>query len=485
MASKRKDELKALEGLRQARIAKYSKALLKKDYEKKKKKEEVKRLDEEKKNVENYKKSESKKKIDDWANGSMSSLTKSPSKQKALMALSKKTKEELGSKASRTVVEARKNAEKAKRAKEKIKAAKQAVEKTAKTDLAALLDKDGEASVKDMGFQGVRGRYMQALEECKPKTLVFSHLTEDLAAQKKREARREQALKKDRYVRIRGAWDVYEDAAQDRPAAASEEQQVQAEEIQQKENEINTEWVGYAKKVVEEIAADEGGDDDDEDDDEDLAYWIAEAKRMKAEAEARRKAKLAAMEARLREEEDEAIFEEALLLRAANRKKKKRRRKPRTKSTKTTTETKVAWAKSSTRRDASTVPTVTATPTMLEVPLHSVSANSTMMTRTVLVLPPRARRKEASKSRSRFVAKLANTNLRMKAIPTTLVVPSERGGFAGLSVDSGSLLQTVKTNRWMAWTRRSPRKLVCTDLMMTATRTIQVVPRNSGRRSML
>jgi len=201
----RQNELKALEGLRQARVAKYSEALLKKKDFEKKQILEVKTLEEERKNVDTFIRSPTKKKkslnpddfksnnaakhrkgFEDWANGSLASLTKSPASATGSGSKNSSKKKGLAeiagsSSPGKTLLASRKTAEKALRAREKIKAAKQAQEKRAKNQLAKLLAQDGEenSGIEDLSFDGVRGRYMKALNECKPKTIDVSHLTEE------------------------------------------------------------------------------------------------------------------------------------------------------------------------------------------------------------------------------------------------------------------------------------------------------------------
>jgi uncharacterized protein len=184
-------------------------------------------------------------------------------------------------------------------------------EMTAKSCLARLLDKPGVVSVVATKFKEIRTRYLQAIEACRPTTIDVSNALGLEAAKKRRAARREQAQKKDKMGRIQRAWDNYEEKAQDRPPTMDVEEMLDEERVANVEAEVNNAWISYAKQVAVEAA--------EEEDDDDLAYWIAEAKRLRAEAEARRLARLRALEERVQSEEDDYWIEEALKLRAKHK----------------------------------------------------------------------------------------------------------------------------------------------------------------------
>lgn len=190
----------------------------------------------------------------------------------------------------------------------------------------------------DVSFQSIRVRYLQALEHCKPqqgsKALEKKDKTGPIIKPyiAKRWTRKGEAEKQDQFVKLRGAWDKYELAAQDKPRIDSKEEAEIREQIYNAEDEVVNKWVDYANNVVQEVMNKESGDtegDDDEEEDDDLAYWIKHAKRMKAEADARRRMKEEALRRQMQEqdEEEEYWMQEAMMLRELNKNKKKDRKK--------------------------------------------------------------------------------------------------------------------------------------------------------------
>jgi regulation of enolase protein 1 (concanavalin A-like superfamily) len=223
---------------------------------------------------------------------------------------------------------------------EKPQMVKNAEETKAKVDLADLLDQDSEASGKGKdtfqlkSFSTLRNGYINAIDDLRPESKPFS-------VQTKRE-RKKEAEKVKTYNILKGAWETYEDAAQDTPDPGdlAPEDEAAEEKIVVVETSVNKDWQEYAKEATKAIQENDDSDSDSDDEDE-WDFWILEAKRLKAEAErkeaeeaAKQKAKAKAKRRKEKEaqrnrleEEDEDIVEIAKRLKEEARKKKEDEKK--------------------------------------------------------------------------------------------------------------------------------------------------------------
>ena len=199
-------------------------------------------------------------------------------------------------------------------------------EKETKEKVVGLLDKEAELQGETVEpaqattlkpFSSVRSRYLHAVNKLRPERIETGTITtekEKGTAKKFRKKRlKEEANKKERYENLAGAWDQYEEAAQDKPEEPTEEEKQIEEEVEKVEEEVAEEWIDFAEKVVKEKQEDSDSEDEE---DEDLAFWIAEAKRLKEEAEARKRqkenaeARKKAKEEKKRKKKKQALSEE-------------------------------------------------------------------------------------------------------------------------------------------------------------------------------
>jgi len=156
-------------------------------------------------------------------------------------------------------------------------------ERDSKTRLGELLDADvtppREEATRIMPFTTVRKRYVEAVKKLQP--VAISHK----ATWKEKKAFLEvEAKKKKKYGALKSAWDSYEDAAQDKPAASSEDEKKEQDEIERVEDQVDSKWVDFAETAA--VALEE--DDEAASTDDDLDFWVNEAKRLREEAAARR-----------------------------------------------------------------------------------------------------------------------------------------------------------------------------------------------------
>ena len=190
-----------------------------------------------------------------------------------------------------------------------------------KVDLHVALDdgQDEEAAP----FSSLRDRYMNAVNKLKPETVDFKVIAESadkVAARKAlREKRRQDEERKSRFATLVGSWDRYELVAQDRPQIRSAADRKRESAMAKAEDEVTSEWISFAEEAAETAKQLGPWDDGDDEDEDDLDYWIAEAKRLKAYQDARKKWR---MEREEEKQEEEFWIEEAMKLRDADRKKK-------------------------------------------------------------------------------------------------------------------------------------------------------------------
>lgn len=348
MSSKnRADELKALEGVR-SRMSKYTEALKKKNVSEKKEHVVVGTLDEQKKDVSNFisptKNSKNKASMPLHI-GSLSSsmLTTFEFKTKEERDIEElQAKDELGMLLDSTIPPNNLASNIDSDSNLSMDSSSTKLSNNVTEPEKSMTSTSQAVSTKGRNFKSIRLRYYQALDECKPQQGSKSLPNGKEACpvikpyKAKRWARKAEAEKKDQFVKLRGAWDRYELAAQDRPKHDSAEEEDIREQIYKAEDEIVNKWVDYANQVVQEAMnkdsdETEGDSGDEEDDDDDLGYWIKEAKRMKAEADARRRAKEQALrrqaEVGTEDDEEEYWLQEAMTLRELNKNKKKNKKK--------------------------------------------------------------------------------------------------------------------------------------------------------------
>jgi hypothetical protein len=165
---------------------------------------------------------------------------------------------------------------------EKLQEVKDAEENKAKVELAELLDQDSnheKAPVYLKSFSSLRKGYISAVDKLRPQSKPFLVHTRD--------DRNKEANKVKEYDALNGAWDTYEDTAQDKPNHEdfSPEQEAAEEKAIEVETAVNKDWQEYAEVAVKVIHNDDGSDDGEE-----YNFWVLEARRLKAEVE-RKKAK--------------------------------------------------------------------------------------------------------------------------------------------------------------------------------------------------
>ena len=167
---------------------------------------------------------------------------------------------------------------------EKPQNVKDAEEKKAKVTLANLLDQDSKATGKGKdtfqlkSFSALRNGYISSIDDLRPEAKPFS-------VQTKKE-RKKEADKVNTYNTLKGAWEAYEDTAQDKPDPGNltPEEEVAEEKVIEVETAVNEDWQEYAEEATK-VIQDNDGDDSDSDDEDEWDFWILEAKRLKAEAE--------------------------------------------------------------------------------------------------------------------------------------------------------------------------------------------------------
>jgi uncharacterized protein len=200
------------------------------------------------------------------------------------------------------------------------------------TDKSTTAATTTETDVAQTPFTAFRLRYMEAVSKLKPEPVdvqVIKKTTADLQAAKRalKLKRHEEYVRKQTFSRLVQTWDVYEQAAQDKPKIRSEDDKQAEQKMARLEDEVTEQWAGYADKVVQahqtivqqQQQMPDYQEEEEDDDDDDLAYWIAEAKRLRALAETRKKARAAAEKRKAVEEEEEYWIQEGLKLREANR----------------------------------------------------------------------------------------------------------------------------------------------------------------------
>ena len=191
---------------------------------------------------------------------------------------------------------------------------KDAEEKEAKEELAKLLDSPGGTNKKTLiiPFSAVRSRYMSAVKSLAP--VEVGAALQDLKKgtreyqRKKKETIKKEVEKKEKYGVLKNAWDKYEDTAQDKPPAPTEEEKEVQEQVDNAEDDVDKKWEAFAEDALKFY---QEADDDSDDDDDDLDFWVNEAKRLAMENMKRRKRKKKKRETA----EDEFWKEEALRLR--------------------------------------------------------------------------------------------------------------------------------------------------------------------------
>lgn len=163
-------------------------------------------------------------------------------------------------------------------------------------------------------FTAVRKRYLAAIAKYRPSSIedeLRGIKDKKVYWQKRKEILKREDEKKKQYEMLKYTWDEYLLAALDKPEEPTKEDIEINEEIDKIENEVDNAWQEVADSTVEKAKAD--GLKAEEDDD--LAYWAAEARRLKEEADARRRAR----ELRRKQEEDAFWKSEGKKLRDAAR----------------------------------------------------------------------------------------------------------------------------------------------------------------------
>lgn len=164
------------------------------------------------------------------------------------------------------------------------------VKKTVVSLLDNLVDRDPEDDRQDLSFMVVKDKYLTAIEKLRPDSMDVSlHKNSSLSKEEKREQKKvlleTQKSKMSQYEDLKNNWISYETVASDKPEFPSEV----AVDIQHREETVANAWTEFAEGIVEDVQ--NNSDSESDDDEEDLAYWIAEAKRLKAAKEQRKRAK--------------------------------------------------------------------------------------------------------------------------------------------------------------------------------------------------
>jgi hypothetical protein len=163
---------------------------------------------------------------------------------------------------------------------------KDAEEKKAKIDLVELLNQDSEqekgATAQLKSFSSLRNGYVSSVDVLRPGARPFSVQTKD--------DRKKEAEKVKTYDSLKNAWETYQETAQDKPDPGNRtpEEKAADEKVIEVETAVNGEWQEYAEEATKAIQDNDDSDNDSDDDserDSEWAFWILEAKKLKAEAE--------------------------------------------------------------------------------------------------------------------------------------------------------------------------------------------------------
>ncbi|GKY94990.1 hypothetical protein MPSEU_000463600 [Mayamaea pseudoterrestris] len=147
---------------------------------------------------------------------------------------------------------------------------------------AVLTDIHGKNVKLSNDYAGAQTQFIAAAEIVKP-----GAFSADLPVNKKREVLKKEAAKKQKYDDLKDAWEVYGHIAENRPDSDSAIGKSLETKVDRAEDKIDALWGSFAKKVAKQ--ADYGSDSEsDSEYDDELDRWKLEAKKLKADAEAKR-----------------------------------------------------------------------------------------------------------------------------------------------------------------------------------------------------
>jgi uncharacterized protein len=195
---------------------------------------------------------------------------------------------------------------------EKPQKVKDKEEATAMETINALLQKELGDDKIALSFPSIRVRYLTAMGALRPDYYDSSDSIRNLmdaGAVRKRlaEKRKIEAARKRRYDKVKGAWEDYEEAAQDKPTELTEQDAEIERDLDEIEADIAQEWQEFTEDVIrvfeeqaeadtdaalsddDQVGGGGGGDRGRGGEDSDVERWRQEAKRLKADAAARRK----------------------------------------------------------------------------------------------------------------------------------------------------------------------------------------------------